>query len=100
MIPDRVGQATLTQHARRRMQQRGIPPQVLDWLIDYGSIAYDHHGGRVRYLDHAGRRRLLGEVGSVALRRYHEKLDAYAVESADGAVLTVGHRYRRLPRGH
>jgi hypothetical protein len=51
-------------------------------------------------MDHAARTRLLREEGPAALRRYHEKLNAYAVESADGAVVTVGYRYRKLLRGH
>lgn len=98
MIANPDGGSMLTAHARIRMQQRGIPPCVLDWLIEYGTVIHDHHGGRLRYLDRAGRRRLLKEEGPSALRRYHEKLDTYAVESADGEVVTVGHRYRRLRR--
>jgi len=33
----------LTKHARKRMQQRGIPGLVVDWLLAYGEI--DHQQG-------------------------------------------------------
>jgi len=37
-----------TQHAATRSQQRGIPPIVSTWLLDYGEEIYDGHGGIVR----------------------------------------------------
>jgi hypothetical protein len=33
--------ATMTQHARARLQQRGIPQTVLDSLLDYGREEHD-----------------------------------------------------------
>jgi hypothetical protein len=35
-------QAPLTEHARIRMQQRGIPQAALDILLDFGREAHDH----------------------------------------------------------
>lgn len=65
----------LTQHARVRMQQRGIRAQALAALLDHGRV-----------------RRGPGGCDIVLLGR------TYAVLGADGAVVTVGHRTRRLRR--
>lgn len=35
--------ASITQHAVKRMQQRGIPERVLPLLFEYGEEEYDHH---------------------------------------------------------
>ena len=32
----------LSQHAKTRMQQRGIPQSALECLLDYGRIQHDH----------------------------------------------------------
>ena len=85
-------------HARVRMQQRGIPPVVLDCLLEYGRITHDHHGAQIIYFDKAARRRL-GSAGIPRTRVDIEKhLNAYAIVAGDGTVMTVGHRYRRINR--
>lgn len=76
----------LTSHARRRMKSRGIRPEALEALLEFGRERFDHHGGVVLYFDKRARRRAGG--GS----------DVYAVLGSDGRVVTVGHRFRRLPR--
>jgi hypothetical protein len=40
---------SFTTHAIVRSQQRGVPPLVSNWLIDYGTEVFDGHGGVVRY---------------------------------------------------
>ena len=42
----------LTDHAQSRMQQRAIPPLILDWLQSYGAIEHDHRGAEVHYFNH------------------------------------------------
>jgi hypothetical protein len=37
----------MTQHARTRIQQRGIPEATVENLVDLGREAYDHHGSVV-----------------------------------------------------
>lgn len=76
----------LTAHARRRMRGRGIRPEALEALLEFGREAFDHHGGVVLYFDKRARRRAGG--GS----------DVYAVLGMDGRVMTVGHRLRRVNR--
>ena len=88
----------LTQHARLRMQQRGIPRQAIDYVLAYGRVSHDHHGGRVVWLDKRSKARLRWEEGEQLVRKLDKHLNAYAVMGMDGAVLTVGHRYRRIWR--
>ena len=79
----------VTTHARRRMQQRGIPVAVLEDLLDYGRAMHDHRGAMVLYFDRRAR---------AALHQAGTRLDAYAVVGGDGEIRTVGHRYKRLRR--
>ena len=84
-----------TDHARIRMQQRGIPPLIVEWLLEFGAVRYDHHGGQIRFFDKESRRRIAREKGEMVVRRLHELLDSYAVVAEDGTLITVGHNYRR-----
>jgi hypothetical protein len=77
------------------MQQRGIPPVIVDWLLKYGATRFAPRGGRYRYFDRASRERIRKAIGDAALKQYHERLDCYAVVAEDETVVTVGHRYRR-----
>ena len=64
-----------TEHARVRMQQRGIPAAAVDLLVNYGRFAPAGRGCEIVYLK-----------------------KTYAILGADGAIVTVGHRYRRILR--
>lgn len=88
----------VTQHARVRMQQRGVPPVIVEWLLEYGATVYEGRGAHVRYFDKHARQRIRREKGDLVLRRLHELFDSYAVVADDGAIVTVGHRYRRMKR--
>lgn len=90
-----MSELRLTEHARARMQQRAIPPTVVEALLAYGHGEHDHRGGTIHYFNKAARRRLERERLDRALERY---LDAYAVVAATGEIITVGHRDRRIPR--
>jgi len=86
----------LSDHARVRMQQRGIPLRVVDWLAAYGAI--DHQrGSELFYFTRKARRALQRDLGARVLRRYDNCLDAYMV-CVDGQIATVGHRYQRVVR--
>lgn len=74
-----------TAHARARMQQRGIPPAAIEALLDDGRSAPAGRGCEVLFFDKAARK-------GGHFRR------TYAVFASDGAMVTVGHRYRRIPR--
>ena len=88
----------LTDHARIRMQQRGIPEVALDVLLDYGCTVHDHRGAEIVYFDKRAKERLVRERGVENARRLERFLDAYAVVGGDGEIRTVGHRHARLVR--
>lgn len=90
--------ASLTSHARARLQQRGISSQVLDCLLLFGRKIHDHQGGQIIYFDRQARERLRRQSGPAHFKVLESKLDAYAVIGPDGAVLTVGHRTKRINR--
>ena len=87
-----------TAHARVRMQQRGIPPGAVEDLLDFGRTAHDHHGGEIVFFDKTARRRLAREHGGHLDERSAKFTRAYAVLAADGAVRTIGWRYKRIHR--
>lgn len=84
-----------TYHASVRKQQRGIPPLIANWLIDYGDEEFDGHGGVVRYFSKQCIRKLERELGRESIKRMSEFLRCYLVQSSkDGVVITVGKRYQ------
>ncbi len=86
-----------TQHSKHRMQQRGIPPLVVDWLQEFGDKVYDHQGGIIMHFSKRSRRRLENAVGREPVRRMSEWLRAYVVKSAhEGLLITAGIRYHRI----
>ena len=65
--------------------------------FNYGKSAPAGDGCELVFFDKAARARLWRNP---ALAREAERLcRTYAVLGRDGAVVTVGHRYRRVPRG-
>ncbi len=89
---------TMTNHARTRIQQRGIPEAVVENLLDFGREAYDHHGSLIVYFDRRARAELKRVCGEATYKRIEGRLDAYAVVASDGDVITVGHRIRHINR--
>jgi hypothetical protein len=88
----------LTPHARLRMQQRGIRPEAVEALLDFGRARYLHKDGReVVFFDKRAKARL-GRQRPDALREAERLVRTHAVMGPDGVVITVGHRYRRVPR--
>lgn len=90
--------SAVSHHAQARMQQRGVPPILLDLLDAYGATQYDHHGAAVRYFDKAARRRLRLSEGDALYRALETKLNVYAVVARDGCLVTVGRRDHRINR--
>ena len=86
----------VTAHARARMQQRGIRPGVLEALLDFGSARHLHFRGmEVVFFDKKAKKRL-AKASPVAAREAEKFIRTYAIVGADGAVITVGHRFRRM----
>jgi len=86
----------MTKHASLRKQQRGIPESVLNCLLEFGKASHDRRGGEVLYFDKRAKQRCLTVMGKEMYRRLDGHFDVYAVRSLDGALVTVGHRHRRM----
>ena len=86
----------LTNHAAKRLQQRGIRPESVDLLLSLGSAEFDHNGACIYHLDKRSRRRIENELGADGMRQVETLSGLYVVVGGDGAVVTVGHRQRRI----
>lgn len=86
----------MSKHAEVRSQQRGIPPLIINWLKDFGELTHDHNGAVILYFTKKSKRQLEKAVGREVICRLSEWLDSYAVQSLDGNLITVGHRYQRI----
>lgn len=86
----------ITNHASARVRQRGIRRDVLQTLLSCGTVS--HRGGRVFFMDKAARALAMDEIGPERYGRISDKLNAYAVVSNDGHVVTVAKRLKRLKR--
>ena len=88
----------MSKHCNQRMQQRSIPQMILDLLLDFGS-AHRSHGADCLVFDKAARMRLRRHMGgNRGLNIFEPWLGIYAIVGDDGAVITAGHRLRRLWR--
>jgi len=86
----------ISKHAAKRLQQRGLPRRVVDWLAAYGAI--DHqNGSELFYFNRKGRQALKRDLGERVVKRHAKALDAYMI-CIEGRVATVGHRYQRVVR--
>jgi len=95
-----MNEMTLTDHAAARMHQRAIPPLIVKWLLQYGAAERSGGGTEMYYFTRDSRRRLARDVGDQVVNRLAALLDAYVVISDSGAVITAGHRFRRIQRDH
>jgi hypothetical protein len=87
-----------TEHARARMQQRGIRPAAIEALVHYGCARPLHSKGReLVFFDKKARVRLEKDDPGAA-REAGRLRRTYAVLGSDGTVITAGHRYRRVKR--
>ncbi len=80
------------------MQQRGIRPEALETLLDFGRVRHLHdHGREIIYFDKKAKARL-GRANPVAAREAEKLTRTYAIMGSNGVVITVGHRHRRVER--
>jgi len=85
-------------HARARMQQRGISAEAIEALLDFGRSRHVHSDGReIVYFDKKARARLL-KANPAAAPEIGRLRRTYAVLAGDGSIVTVGHRFKRIPR--
>jgi hypothetical protein len=85
----------LTDHARLRLAQRGIPDLLLPILEMYGDSKYQD-GAEVRFFTKKGRRRAHDAIKFLAAH-LDSLLDVFSIaDSSQGRVITAGHHYRRI----
>lgn len=83
-----------TYHADVRAQQRGIPPFILDLLLEFGSRKHDARGAEIVFFDRRARRHVEKYTGGF-FSKLNEHLDAYAI-LCEGKIITVGSRFKRI----
>lgn len=86
-----------SRHAQTRMQQRGIRPIIVEWILEYG-CNMRHEGASVHFLSRETRNKLRRAIGTKRYGQMENRLDAYVVASDDGLIVTVGWRYKRFKR--
>jgi hypothetical protein len=87
----------LTEHARVRLQQRAIPPLVLDLLLQFGARDHAPDHAQFVYFDKRSRRRMANYAGCLA-PTLDAHLDVCAVVGNEEQVITTGHRTTRIRR--
>lgn len=87
----------ISNHANQRVQQRGIPPVIVDWLLKFGAVEHTH-GARKLFFDRAARKRLSKTIGAQVVDRLGDLLNVYIVVSEEARVVTAGHRFERIKR--
>lgn len=85
----------LTKHASVRQQQRGIPPIIIDLLLNYGTIEHAGKDATTHYFDKASRRRVMAYAGRLS-SQIEEYLDYFAIVGNDGQVITVAPRIKKV----
>jgi len=86
-----------TRHAAARMQQRAIPEEAVQLLLEFGTSRRSNGADSVSF-DHAARRRLARELAPAAIRHMQRFTNLYAIVDDDGSLLTVAWRTRRQRR--
>lgn len=87
----------LTNHARIRCQQRGISPMEIDLLIQFGATEKSYDGTVKHFWNKESRRRLETYTGRRASKA-DARLNWFVVVGWTGAVVTTGHRTKRITR--
>jgi hypothetical protein len=85
---------SLTVHADKRSQQRGIAPMVIDLLLEFGSRRHDGHGAEICFFDRRAKKKVQAYTGGL-MGRLSDELDAYVVVAGE-RIITAGTRYRKL----
>jgi hypothetical protein len=80
------------------MQQRGICPEALEALLDFGRMRHLHKGAARSCTSGKAARKRLARKNPAAAREAERLRRTYAVIGSNGVVITVGYRYPRVAR--
>lgn len=89
---------SMSRHAYKRMQQRGIPPSVLPLLFEFGKEEYDHCGASMLYFNKKARQQIAKVISEDEYKRLANALNTYLIVDKDGVVITLGYRSQRINR--
>ncbi len=85
----------LSNHAKQRMQQRAIPPLMIDLLYRYGNEKRQC-GSTVLFFDKKSRKHVRKALEEV-IKRFDKLSNVYLIEAGDSSTtVTVGHRLQRF----
>ena len=87
-----------TDHARKRSQQRGIPTEVVNLLLEYGETKNAGRGCRICAFSSRQVKEELKREGINRGVNIEKHLRAFLVISKDETIVTVGHRYKHVKR--
>lgn len=90
----------LSRHAEIRSQQRAIPLDLVDLLLDFGHERHVGNGATVLSFPRRVRDRLRRDLPRKVYASISSKLDIYAVVGDRGNIMTLGHRYQHLRCKH
>ena len=85
---------SLTVHGCERLQQRSIPPVMIEYLERFGSEVRDGNSYKL-FFDHAARKRLQHHMGRL-FREVERWLNIYAVYNDHDEMVTAGYRTKGL----
>jgi len=86
----------LSQHAKIRSQQRGIPPFVLHLLLQFGARVPAGKSAEKFFFDRRARKHVASYTGG-RIKASDEALDVYAIVSGP-TIVTTGHRLKKVNR--
>jgi hypothetical protein len=93
-----VNSPNFTAHAAQRLQQRAIPPFVVELLEYCGSELRCGHADKL-FFDKAARKRLRKRLGGErGMRLFQRYFNVYVVIGDDGRIVTVAYQSSRHRR--
>ena len=93
-IEIRPGQLVLSEHARKRCQQRGVTDEIIRVVYAYGTVV-EHRGSKKFFMDKRARSRAERGLGHAAYTRVADRLNVYLVINGD-LVVTVAPMQDRI----
>jgi hypothetical protein len=78
-----------TNHCYQRQQQRAIPNQVINWLIEYGEEQPAPGGTRILYFGKNSIRDMKSDIGAPIVNLCSKYWSVIIIQSNDGDVITT-----------
>ena len=94
------GDLVLSEHARKRCQQRGVTDEIIRVVYGYGTVV-EHGGSKKFFMDKRARGRAERGLGHAAYKRLVDRLNVYLVINGDLVVTVARVRNRvRVSKPH